>query len=142
MPYYLGEHPESHPTFPAGSLAGLEDLPAPRFDVKVEPLRYDDADDQAIHDWVRRTVGTAYHSISTCQMKPREAGGVVDARLNVYGVQGLRIAGKFLRGSAAYVTDSPDLSICPANLGTNTTTVALVVGERAADIFLVDLKDG
>ena len=26
-------------------------------------------------------------------MKPREQGGVVDARLNVYGVQNLKIAG-------------------------------------------------
>ena len=30
----------------------------------------------------------------TCAMKPRERGGVVDARLNVYGVQNLKIAGK------------------------------------------------
>ena len=29
-------------------------------------------------------------------MKPREQGGVVDARLNVYGVQNLKIAGKKL----------------------------------------------
>ena len=32
-------------------------------------------------------------------MKPREKGGVVDARLNVYGVQNLKVA---------------DLSICPS----------------------------
>jgi hypothetical protein len=28
-------------------------------------------------------------------MKPREQGGVVDARLNVYGVQNLKVAGKY-----------------------------------------------
>ena len=28
-------------------------------------------------------------------MKPREQGGVVDDRLNVYGVQGLKIAGNY-----------------------------------------------
>jgi len=28
-------------------------------------------------------------------MKPREQGGVVDARLNVYGVQNLKIAGNY-----------------------------------------------
>ena len=27
-------------------------------------------------------------------MKPREQGGVVDERLNVYGVQNLKVAGK------------------------------------------------
>ena len=34
-------------------------------------------------------------------MKPREAGGVVDSKLNVYGVQGLKVA---------------DLSIPPSNV--------------------------
>jgi hypothetical protein len=29
-------------------------------------------------------------------MKPREQGGVVDARLNVYSVQNLKIAGIYL----------------------------------------------
>jgi len=29
-------------------------------------------------------------------MKPREHGGVVDERLNVYGVQNLKIAGNYL----------------------------------------------
>ena len=29
----------------------------------------------------------------TCAMKPREQGGVVNARLNVYGVQNLKVAG-------------------------------------------------
>jgi hypothetical protein len=27
-------------------------------------------------------------------MKPKEQGGVVDPRLNVYGVQGLKVAGR------------------------------------------------
>lgn len=30
-------------------------------------------------------VETTWHSLGTCAMKPREEGGVVDARLNVYG---------------------------------------------------------
>ena len=29
-------------------------------------------------------------------MKPREEGGVVDARLNVYGTQNLKVAGMIL----------------------------------------------
>ena len=33
--------------------------------------------------------------IGTCAMKPREQGGVVDARLNVYSVQNLKIAGNY-----------------------------------------------
>ena len=34
-------------------------------------------------------------------MKPREQGGVVDPRLNVYGVQNLKVAGENHSGSYA-----------------------------------------
>lgn len=57
-------------------------------------------------------------------MKPRERGGVLDPRLNVYGVQGLKVA---------------DLSICPSNVGANTYSTALVIGEKAAVIIAEDL---
>jgi alcohol oxidase len=57
-------------------------------------------------------------------MKPREEGGVVDGSLNVFGTQGLKVA---------------DLSICPDNLGTNTYSSALLVGEKAADILTREL---
>ena len=33
--------------------------------------------------------------LGTCAMKPRERGGVVDSKLNVYGVKGLKVAGQF-----------------------------------------------
>ena len=32
--------------------------------------------------------------LGTCAMKPRERGGVVDSKLNVYGVKGLKVAGQ------------------------------------------------
>ena len=57
-------------------------------------------------------------------MKPHERGGVVDPRLNVYGVQGLKIA---------------DLSICPSNVAANTFSTALVIGEKAAVIIAEEL---
>ena len=57
-------------------------------------------------------------------MKPRKRGGVTDPRLNVYGVQGLKIA---------------DMSICPSNVAANTYSTALVIGEKAAVIIAEDL---
>ncbi|KIK66580.1 hypothetical protein GYMLUDRAFT_1023126 [Collybiopsis luxurians FD-317 M1] len=42
-------------------------------------------------DLVRERVQTVYHPSSTCRMAPEEEGGVVDARLRVYGIKGLRV---------------------------------------------------
>ena len=57
-------------------------------------------------------------------MKPRQRGGVVDPRLNVYGVRGLKVA---------------DLSVGPGNVGSNTYSTALVIGEKAAVIIAEEL---
>ena len=66
-------------------------------------------------------------------MKPRDAGGVVDSRLNVYGVEGLKIAGKLFSSPVCGSTDSHpcvdsfplfvnlDLSICPGNVSAVST---------------------
>ena len=94
MPHYLGEHEASHPTFAKDSPARIESLDEPRSLHNLQPILYSEDDDKAIEDWVRMTVGTAYHSIGTCPMRPRERKGVVDVRLNVYGVKGLKVAGK------------------------------------------------
>lgn len=41
-------------------------------------------------NWNLRMVGNyaILSQLGTCAMKPREAGGVVDSKLNVYGVEG------------------------------------------------------
>lgn len=57
-------------------------------------------------------------------MKPRERGGVVDSRLNVYGIQNLKVA---------------DISIAPSNVGANTYSTALAIGEKAAVIIAEEL---
>ncbi|KAG6819018.1 hypothetical protein H0H93_016330 [Arthromyces matolae] len=89
-----------------------------------EDIKYSAEDDQAIDDWISDHVETTWHSLGTCAMKPREEGGVVDGRLNVYGTQNLKVV---------------DLSICPDNLGTNTYSSALLVGEKGADLILEEL---
>jgi alcohol oxidase len=57
-------------------------------------------------------------------MKPRARGGVVDSSLNVYGVQGLKVV---------------DLSVGPGNVGANTYSTALVIGEKGAVIIAKEL---
>ncbi|RFU27989.1 hypothetical protein B7463_g8348, partial [Scytalidium lignicola] len=90
----------------------------------AERISYSAEDDKAIEQHVRETVATTWHSLGTCKMAPREKGGVVDANLSVYGVKGLKVA---------------DLSIPPENVGGNTNNTALMIGEKAADIFIREL---
>ncbi|KAI0915540.1 hypothetical protein AcV5_003732 [Taiwanofungus camphoratus] len=89
-----------------------------------EDIPYTKEDDEAIDNWVADHVETTWHSLGTCAMKPREQGGVVDKRLSVYGTFNLKCV---------------DLSICPDNLGTNTYSSALLVGEKGADLIAEEL---
>lgn len=95
----------------------------------MEELEYSHEDVEAIEDWVKNHVETTWHSLGTCSMAPKEGNsivkhGVLDARLNVHGVKGLKCA---------------DLSICPDNVGCNTYSTALLIGEKAAMLVAEDL---
>lgn len=76
-------------------------------------------------------------------MKAREQGGVVDERLNVYGVQSLKIAGNnnysFLFFWLNFDSFFSDCSIAPGNVGANTYNTAIAIGEKAAVIIAEDL---
>jgi len=150
MDAFRGELTSHHPHFYPGSPAACRDIdiktakellpdgltvgihmgtwhtPGEPFDAsKVhEDIKYTEEDDKAIDDWVADHVETTWHSLGTCAMKPREQGGVLDARLNVWGTTNLKCV---------------DLSICPDNLGTNTYSSALLVGEKGADLIAEDL---
>ncbi|KAI0810323.1 GMC oxidoreductase [Xylaria sp. FL0064] len=122
MEIFRGEVAITHPEFPAGSQAACTEGPV--LDSTAE-LQYSSEDDRAIEDWLRKNVNTTWHPLGTCRMSlARDQGGVVDPSLNVYGVEGLKVA---------------DLSIVPANIGCNTNCVAMAVGEKAADIFIREL---
>jgi len=123
MPGYRGDMAGFHPAFPSGSAATCTQAAGP-VPMDAPDIVYSDEDDKAIEKFTRDTVFTTWHSLGTCAMKPRDQGGVVDARLNVYGVEGLKVA---------------DLSICPSNVGNNTYSTALLVGEKAAMIIAEDL---
>ena len=128
-----GEIPDRHPEFPPGSKAAYPKPPdeknptangAPDVDGELE---YTPEDDAAIEQWIRQYMTTCWHNIGTCKMAPRESLGVVDENLSVYGVQGLKVA---------------DLSIVPENVCNHTMNTALVIGEKAADIFIEELELG
>ncbi|KAG2111065.1 GMC oxidoreductase-domain-containing protein [Suillus cothurnatus] len=123
MPSYRGEVPISHPCFPEGSAAVCGETTGP-VDLDAPDLIYTAEDDEAIDRYNRDRVKTTWHSLGTCAMKPRADQGVVDARLNVYGVTNLKVA---------------DLSIVPKNVGTNTYSTALLIGEKAAMIIADEL---
>ncbi|KAI9434105.1 alcohol oxidase-like protein [Lactarius indigo] len=124
MPHFRGEPAVLHPAFaPGGAAAVIADAEGPiSFD--APRIVYSEEDERVLESFARANVATAWHSLGTCAMKPREQGGVVDARLNVYGVRGLKVA---------------DLSIPPANVSANTYGTALVIGERAAVIIAEEL---
>jgi choline dehydrogenase len=92
-------------------LSGAELLPGPAI-----------ADDAALEDFIRERVATTYHPVGTCKMGPSsDALAVVDPRLKVHGVQGLRVA---------------DASIMPNLIGGNTSAPSMMIGERAAHFIL------
>jgi alcohol oxidase len=122
MQVFRGEVAAGHPPFPAHSQAAAIAIDSPLMDSK--DIEYSAEDDAIIEEWIRGHVDTTWHSLGTCKMAPREELGVVDPSLSVYGVEGLKIA---------------DLSIPPSNVGANTNNTAILIGEKAADIFIKEL---
>jgi len=124
MPHFRGEPTAAHPMFsPGGPASVIEHAEGP-VSMDVPRIVYSDEDERALEAYVRAMVSTGHHSLGTCAMKPRERGGVVDPRLNVYGVQGLKVA---------------DMSIAPSNVAANTYSTALLIGEKAAVMIAEDL---
>jgi choline dehydrogenase len=82
----------------------------------AEPIARDE-------DWLaymRQTCGIGYHAVGTCRMG-EGPDAVVDARLKVHGMDGLRVV---------------DASIMPRIISGNTNAPTIMIGERAADLIL------
>lgn len=73
-------------------------------------------------DWARNNTASIYHPTGTCKMGQGE-GAVVDERLRVHGISGLRVA---------------DCSIMPEIVSGNTNAPAIMIGEKASDLILED----
>jgi len=85
-------------------------------------LPMDDYD--ATLDWARNNTASIYHPTGTCKMGTG-AGAVVDDRLRVHGISGLRVA---------------DCSIMPEIVSGNTNAPAIMIGEKASDLVLADAR--
>ncbi|MBL8581010.1 MAG: GMC family oxidoreductase N-terminal domain-containing protein [Rhizobiaceae bacterium] len=82
------------------------------------------SDPEMILDFRKRS-GTVYHPVSTCRMGPDPTQAVVDSRLKVHGLEGLRVI---------------DASIFPSNIAGNTNCAAIVTGWKGADLVLEDAR--
>ena len=95
----------------------------------MDPYRLDEikpgieaqTDDELI-EFCRETSQTAYHPIGTCKMG-QDTMAVVDERLRVHGVEGLRVV---------------DASIMPTVTSGNTNAPAIMIGEKGADMIRED----
>ena len=78
--------------------------------------------DEAIDEWVRNNVESAYHPSSTCRMGSKhDPKAVVDPQCRVIGLQNLRVV---------------DSSIFPTIPNGNLNAPTMMVAEKAADIIL------
>ena len=81
--------------------------------------------DEALIADFRARSGTVYHPSCTCRIGPDPATSVLDARLRVRGVAGLRVI---------------DASSFPTLIAGNTNAPSMLMGWRGADMVLADAR--
>ena len=83
--------------------------------------------DDDIRAILRARVDTVYHPVGTCKMGVDDPMAVVNPKLKVHGMEGLRIV---------------DASVMPTLIGGNTNAPTIMIGEKAADMIKADLRAG
>ncbi len=121
-PNYLAE-PDDLATLVEGVKLARQILKSPAFDAyrgeEYLPGKHvtSDAD---IANYIREHVVNIFHPVGTCKMG-NDPMGVVNDRLQVHGIQGLRVA---------------DASIMPFIVNANTNAPTIMIGEKCADMIL------
>lgn len=131
------DHPEIHPNYLATELDQqtiVKGIQIARKIAKCAPLaqhiteEYSPGREVAMDDydgtldWARNTAVTIYHPTGTCKMGSDNMS-VVDERLRVHGIKGLRVA---------------DCSIMPVITSGNTNAPAIMIGEKLSEMTLQD----
>lgn len=130
-------HPEIHPNYLAtetdrqtmidGVKIGRQIARQPALASKISEEFKPDAsldfnDDAATLDWIRASASSIFHPTGTCKMG-HDNTSVVDARLRVHGLSGLRVV---------------DASIMPDIISGNTNAPVMMIAEKASDMILAD----
>ena len=87
---------------------------------RLTPNTPDLHDDTALEAWLRADATTCYHACGTCGMGPDARTAVVDHRLQVYGIAGLRVV---------------DASVMPFLVASNTNVPVMTLAERASALI-------
>ena len=80
----------------------------------------DGQSDEALVQYIRRSASTIWHPVGSCKMG-HDPMAVVDDRLRVHGLSGLRVA---------------DASIMPTIVSGNTNAPCIMIGEKVSDLVL------
>lgn len=109
----------------ARTMRGLMRDPELRRVISAEMAPGDAADDDAaLEADIRARASNAFHPVGTCRMGG-DAESVVDPRLRLRGIAGLRVA---------------DASVMPTLINGNTNAAAMMVGEKAAAMIVSDAR--